>query len=110
MLYNLFFFRKEFIFMKLNINENIENQNIARHYDYINDAGLYIWECDTFNIGYMYSDNSATVTMYIKDKFGSRSFKDENSALMFIDFLDSCSENYNFETILDYVDFGFKRG
>ena len=98
--------------MKLNINENIENQNIARHYDYIDDAGNYIWECDTFNIRYMNKDN--IVTMYAGyadgDRFGSRSFKDENSALAFIDFLDSCSDNYDFETILDYVDFGFKRG
>lgn len=96
--------------MKLNINENIENQNIVRHYDYVNDAGNFVWECDTFNIGYMDNDNSVTMYGYDEDRFGSRSFSDENSALAFIDFLDSCSDNYDFDTILDYVDFGFKRG
>ena len=97
--------------MKLNINENIENQNIVRHYDYVDDMGNYIWECNTFIIGYMDNDNS--VTMYDchdENRFGSRSFSDENSALAFIDFLDNCSDNYDFETVLDYVDFGFKRG
>lgn len=99
--------------MKLNINENIENQNIARHYDYVDDIGNYVWECNAFNITYM--DDDGIVTMYKyndnnEDTFGSRSFKDENSALAFIDFLDSCSDNYDFDTILDYVDFGFKRG
>lgn len=99
--------------MKLNINENIENQNIVRHYDYVDDAGNYVWECDTFNIDYMNMGSDNTVIMYDghnRPRFGSRSFSDENSALAFIDFLDSCSYNYNFETILDYVDFGFKRG
>lgn len=63
--------------MVYKFNENIENPNIVRHYDYINDEGHYVWECDTFNIGYM--DNDNIVTMYAVyadgDRFGSRHHK-----------------------------------
>lgn len=97
--------------MKLNINENIENQNIARHYDYVNDEGHYVWQCDDFNIIYDEEDNRVTVKptpddgTYGRSRFGGDSVK----PFKFIEFIDSCSDSNDYTTILDFINFDSKR-
>ncbi len=93
------------------INEGVENQSFTRHYDYVNDEGHYVWECDDFNIIYDKEDNRVTVKgatddgTYGRSRFGS----DDVTPFKFIKFIDNCSDSNDYATILDFIDFDNKR-